>query len=113
ISLANYEHHDCLRADLATRLLTSVLAIPSLLAMGGLWTPENTAWNVNVNSDPNPAGYYGAWSNHTYFPSPDDWRKVPIYQFITDRFNDGDPSNNEVAYPGYDLRDFGARHGGD
>jgi len=84
-----------------------------LLALGGPWTSENAAWNVNLNSDPNPAGYYGAWSNHTYFPSPDDWRKVPIYQFITDRFNDGDPSNNEVAYPGYDLRDVGARHGGD
>jgi glycosidase len=38
---------------------------------------------------------------------------VPLYQFITDRFNDGEPANNELAYPGYDLRDVSARHGGD
>jgi hypothetical protein len=28
------------------------------------------------------------------FPSPADWRDENIYQVITDRFFDGDPSNN-------------------
>ena len=27
-------------------------------------------------------------------PSPADWRDAPIYQIMTDRFEDGDPSNN-------------------
>jgi len=30
------------------------------------------------------------------FPSPDDWRDENIYQIFTDRFNDGDPSNNNA-----------------
>lgn len=93
-----------------------LIAGVTLLRVGAFaspWTPENSAWNVNLNPAANPAAYYGAWSNHVYFPSPDDWRKVPVYQFITDRFNDGDPANNELGCGGYDLRDVGARHGGD
>jgi glycosidase len=99
-------------------IVGAVLAVPLLIACAlstaaSPWTPQNSAWNVNLNPASDPANYYGAWSNHVYFPSPDDWRKVPVYQFITDRFNDGEPANNELAYPGYDLRDVGARHGGD
>ena len=98
--------------------VSAAWAVPLLIACAPFaaaspWTPQNGAWNVNLNPASDPANYYGAWSNHVYFPSPDDWRKVPVYQFITDRFNDGEPSNNELAYPGYDLRDVGARHGGD
>ncbi len=94
-------------------LIAAALVLIGVPSPGAPWTPQNSPWNVNVNTDTNPANYYGAWSNHVYFPSPDDWRKIPVYQFITDRFNDGDPSNNELAYPGYDLLDVGARHGGD
>ncbi|MDD2237371.1 MAG: hypothetical protein PHG65_09230, partial [Kiritimatiellae bacterium] len=31
---------------------------------------------------------------YQYKPSPTDWRDINIYQLITDRFFDGDPSNN-------------------
>jgi hypothetical protein len=96
----------------------AALALPLLLASAlpataSPLTPQNSAWNVNTNSASEPASYCGGWSGHAYFPSPDDWRKVPVYQFITDRFCDGEPANNELAYPGYDLRDVGSRHGGD
>jgi len=90
--------------------LFSAAAIP---VAASPWTEQNSAWNVNINPGSNPADYYGGWNGHTYFPSPADWRKIPVYQFITDRWNDGEPSNNELAYSGYDLRDVGARHGGD
>jgi len=96
------------RAALALGLGACVLS-----AAASPWTPENSAWNVNLNPASDPASYYGGWSGHTYYPSPDDWRKIPVYQFITDRFCDGEPGNNELAYAGYDLRDVGARHGGD
>ena len=96
-------------AALAAMLLTA----SAPFAAASPWSPQNSPWNVNLNPGSDPASYYGGWSNHVYFPSPDDWRKVPVYQFITDRFNDGEPANNELAYPGYDLRDVGARHGGD
>lgn len=55
-------------------------------------------------------------SSHAYHPSPEDWRSEPIYQVITDRFNDGDPSNNEgshFGFGGYDVRFVNMRHGGD
>src|SRR5437867_10175606 len=30
------------------------------------------------------------------YPSPQDWRDENIYQIFTDRFFDGDPSNNDL-----------------
>lgn len=67
-------------------------------------TPQNKDHNVNMNPDGfNPSRYYGEWTGHKYFPSPSDWRKESIYQFITDRFADGNPLNNESKYGGYNL----------
>ena len=31
-----------------------------------------------------------------HYPSPTDWRNENIYQIITDRFYDGNPSNDNV-----------------
>ena len=45
-------------------------------------------------------------------PSPDDWRDQSIYQIMTDRFFDGDPSNNSVE-GNYDPSDGYKIHGGD
>jgi glycosidase len=84
---------------------SALLAAPS--------TVSNAAWNVNQYTTLTPSNYYGSWPGHTYFPSPDDWRKIPQYQFITDRWNDGSPENNELGYGGYDLYSVGTRHGGD
>ena len=76
--------------------------------------PENSKWNVNFNPDgTDPSKYFGKWDGHNYFPSPEDWRSESIYQFVTDRFADGDPKNNEGKYGGYNLYDVGSRHGGD
>lgn len=41
-----------------------------------------------------PARTDGA-PDFTYTQSPPDWRDIPIYQVITDRFFDGDPDNND------------------
>lgn len=45
-------------------------------------------------------------------PSPDDWRDVVIYQIVTDRFSDGDPSNDAVEGH-YAPADGYQIHGGD
>ncbi len=37
---------------------------------------------------------------HQYFPSPQDWRDVNIYQLFTDRFADGDAANNTTSAMG-------------
>jgi alpha-amylase len=49
------------------------------------------------------------------FPSPDDWREINLYQIFTDRFCDGDPSNNnaEASAAPYNPTDSRGIHGGD
>ena len=49
-----------------------------------------------------------------FHPSPEDWRDVPIYQIVTDRFADGDPANN-LANPAAVFNPYGpdSLHGGD
>ncbi|KAL0487147.1 alpha-amylase [Acrasis kona] len=66
-----------------------------------------------MNTKFDPLNYYGEWPGHKYYPSPNDWREESFYQFITDRFGDGNPSNNEGRYGGYDLGKVDYRHGGD
>lgn len=46
------------------------------------------------------------------FPSPSDWRDQCIYQIITDRFEDGDPSNNGLNTV-YNPSAGDRTHGGD
>lgn len=92
----------------------TLLLIASSSVCAAPRTEENAAWNVNVNSDPSdPSRYYGKWENHKYFPSPPDWRSVAFYQLITDRFSNGDPTNDVGRYGGYDPFDVSKRQGGD
>src|SRR5882724_4485397 len=67
-------------------------------------------------------GYYFALvfslaaAAHAAFPSPEDWRDENIYQIFTDRFNDGDPSNNNLESghgSPYAPSDSRGIHGGD
>ena len=39
-------------------------------------------------------GLFPRQQGHQYFPSPQDWRDINIYQLFTDRFADGDSANN-------------------
>jgi glycosidase len=102
--------------DLA-RACTLTIAIQAGLGAPAHAAPleaGNGAWNVNRNPDgSDPSAYFGDWPGHAYFPSAQDWRKQSVYQFITDRFADGNPGNNEGRYGGYDLASVAARHGGD
>ncbi|MFH1264038.1 MAG: alpha-amylase family glycosyl hydrolase [Pseudomonadota bacterium] len=78
------------------------------------WTEANAPWNVNLNPDgSDPSKYYGGWPGHPYYPSSDDWRREAVYQVMTDRFRDGDPTNNDGKYGGYDVTNFQKRQGGD
>eukprot|EP00966_Prymnesium_polylepis_P215052 4980811-Prymnesium_polylepis.1 len=80
------------------------------------WDASNAEWNVNLNAATDPQGYFGRWPGHSYYPSPTDWRQLPIYQLITDRYADGNPTNDAI-WPDFladhDERDTTYRHGGD
>ena len=47
-----------------------------------------------------------------HVPSP-DWRDQVIYMLLLDRFDDGDPTNNDQGYGEYDPNNSGLFNGGD
>jgi alpha-1,3-glucan synthase len=58
--------------------------------------------------------YKGEWQNHTYHPSPDNWR-FPFYTVMLDKWVNGDPTNdnsNGTVFE-HDLFETQLRHGGD
>lgn len=60
------------------------------------YDPAQVGYNLNENQTATePRYYWGEWANHTYHPSPENWR-MPFYVLTIDRFVDGDPSNNEA-----------------
>jgi len=71
-----------------------------LLLLGGLFAGLPAA---------SPAAARTLGAGH---PSPDDWRDVVLYQIITDRYANGDPSNDNVE-GNFDPDDPWGVHGGD
>jgi len=52
----------------------------------------------NLNENPtavDPLEYTGLWKDHTFQPSPQNWR-FPFYTLFLDRFVNGDPSNDDI-----------------
>lgn len=81
------------------------------------WPYDETLVKYNINENEtatNPADYWGEWPNHTYHPSPDNWR-FPFYTLFLDRFVNGDPTNDNIngSYFEHDLSSNQMRHGGD
>lgn len=73
-----------------------ILSVLSLSVAGLRYDPAYAQWNLNQNQDAtHPTDYWGQWDNHTYNPSPTNWR-FPFYTVTLDRFSDGDPSNNDA-----------------
>jgi len=60
------------------------------------YDPAHVGYNLNENQTATePRDYWGQWENHTYQPSPSNWR-LPFYVVTIDRFVDGDPTNNDA-----------------
>lgn len=57
----------------------------------------------------------GIRQNTTYTPSPGNWRALPVYTVLLDKFADGDPSNNDFfgTMFEHDWRETQLRFGGD
>ncbi|CAI7568578.1 unnamed protein product [Penicillium pancosmium] len=88
-----------------------------LANLGECWPYDEALIDYNINENPdtrNPAEYWGEWPNHTYFPSPDNWR-FPVYTLFLDRFVNGDPTNDNIngTHFEHDLNSNQMRHGGD
>lgn len=61
--------------------LAFLVLVLSVACRAAPLTPDNDAYNVNRETT--PGVWRGEWPEHQYFPSPADWRAVPIYQVNT------------------------------
>ncbi|KAL7417332.1 putative alpha-glucan synthase [Mrakia frigida] len=102
--------------------LALLLALPSLLLQGANAAPYNESWvDYNMNINPNNTATvqefytYKYSSNKTYHPSPKNWRTLPAYTILLDKFHDGDAANNDYFKTIFEHTptDTQLRHGGD
>jgi alpha-1,3-glucan synthase len=78
------------------RVAAIILGALCLSTTGLRYDPDYVQWNLNQNQNAiHPSDYWGEWENHTFKPSPTNWR-FPFYTLTLDRFVDGDPSNNNA-----------------
>ena len=79
------------------------LFLASMLSLAGV----ARAWDTLPSRTNDQPGFI-------FTPSPPDWRDINIYQVFTDRFFDGDPTNNTANPNGtYNPANSSAVHGGD
>ncbi|KAF8550287.1 glycoside hydrolase family 13/glycosyltransferase family 5 protein [Imleria badia] len=97
-------------------ILLLPLLLLSTLAVASPYNPNLVQYNLNLNQNAqDPTQYYSNRSNTTYTPSPQNWRAIPFYTILLDKFADGDPSNNQFFDSMYewDWRETQLRFGGD
>lgn len=73
-------------------------------------------YNLNINQNAtDPTQYQSTRQNTTYTPSPPNWRAIPFYTILLDKFANGDPSNDDYFQTLWenDYRETQLRFGGD
>ncbi|KAF9242130.1 glycoside hydrolase family 13/glycosyltransferase family 5 protein [Melanogaster broomeanus] len=99
------------------RLCTALFILClTTFSLASPYRPDLTEYNLNVNqSTQDPTQYYSTRTNTTYTPSPQNWRAIPFYTILLDKFADGDPSNNQFFASEFewDWRETQLRFGGD
>jgi glycosidase len=87
----------------------SFLAAVAFLGIGStvLGLPDDPALNLDATY-----GLFPRPEAHTFFPSPEDWRDINIYQIFTDRFADGDAANNTSQAMGIDRSSWFVNNSG-
>jgi alpha-1,3-glucan synthase len=94
-------------------LTVSILPI-RVAAIG--YRADLVPYNLNTNQNAQSVlEYDSSRPNITYTPSPTNWRSLPFYTVLLDKFADGDPSNNDFFATSVenDWRETGFRYGGD
>lgn len=100
------------------RLVTVLSCLPLLatLVSASPWREDLIDYNLNINKDAqSPLEYQSERPNKTYTPSPENWRALPVYTILMDKFADGDPTNNDFFGSMFenDYRETQLRYGGD
>jgi alpha-1,3-glucan synthase len=99
------------------RLISAALSLLSVasLVQASPYRDDLVDYNTNTNQNAQSPTDYSATKRSSYFPSPDNWREIPFYTLLLDKFADGDPSNNDYFGTVYewDWRETQLRFGGD
>ncbi len=99
------------------RLLQAAFSLLSLvsLARASPYRDDLVDYNINTNQNAQSPLEYSTTKRSSYFPSPPNWREIPFYTVLLDKFADGDPSNNDYFGTVYewDWRETQLRFGGD
>ncbi|KIJ57158.1 glycosyltransferase family 5 protein [Sphaerobolus stellatus SS14] len=93
---------------LLAALVSNVLAIA--------YRADLVDWNLNTNqSAQSVLDYNTTRPNRAYTPSPTNWRQLPFYTLLLDKFADGEPANNDFFQSQFenDYREVNLRYGGD
>lgn len=94
-------------------LLVSLLLLASVRGMR--YTDALKDWNLNTNLSATSPLDYAPETRQIYTPSPENWRALPTYTLLLDKFADGDPSNNDFFNTTFesDWNEVNLRFGGD
>ncbi|EKM55582.1 glycosyltransferase family 5 protein [Phanerochaete carnosa HHB-10118-sp] len=99
------------------RLLNAALSLlaAASLAHASPYRADLVDYNVNTNQNAQSPTDYSTPTRSSYNPSPTNWRQIPFYTVLLDKFADGDPSNNDYLGTVYewDWRETQLRFGGD
>lgn len=70
---------------------------------------------MNQEAGTNVLEYSTTRRNGNYTPSPANWRELPFYTILLDKFADGDPTNNDFFNTTFenDWNELNLRFGGD
>lgn len=96
---------------------TALVTLLSLALLGRTspYREDLTEYNLNTNQNAQSPLDYSTTKRSSYTPSPDNWRAIPFYTVLMDKFADGDPARNDyfqTVYE-YDWRETQLRYGGD
>ncbi|KNZ71786.1 Cell wall alpha-1,3-glucan synthase mok13 [Termitomyces sp. J132] len=100
------------------RLFAALITL-SFLALDTVASPyrdDLADYNLNVNQNAaSPLDYTSSWPGGSYHQSPPNWRALPAYTILLDKFADGDPTNNDFFGTMFenDYRETQLRYGGD
>ena len=74
----------------------AAVLLPATLVGALRYDPAHFGYNLNENETATrPMDYWGEWKDHTFTPSPKNWR-FPFYTLFLDRFVNGDPANDDA-----------------
>ena len=99
------------------RLLAAAAALLSLasLVVSSPYREDLKDYNLNTNQNAQDPTQYSTTKRASYHKSPTNWRQVPFYTILLDKWADGDPTNNDYFQTMYewDWRETQLRFGGD